>query len=264
MVWVEAEAFTDAEGLTARIEPDTPDYGFMARAAASGQAFVRFAETARLTLPEFETPEAAEWVVWVRAFPITGRAVTVAVGGADVGSTQPDSATAALIWMRLGSVRLEAGRHSLQLRGAEGNTGWPYVDVVALMDDPTAIPFGSSPADIIRGEPVQRVHEDFSAASVEGLGERWVVSPPPGADAIVEMAPGEDDGALHVHNGTAQPWTLTSRVPLAIEPGQQLAVRLRVRKATLMEYITIVVPQVGAFSPQVYKSYQTSEYAWIV
>lgn len=264
VIWLEAEGFTAAEGEVLLLDASAPDYGPMARTQASAQAFVRFGPTTRLTLPAVTTKEAGPWQVWVRAFPIAGRAVAVEVDGAQVGATAPEGSTAALVWTRLGAVELAAGQHTVVVRGVEGNNAWPYVDVVALLRDPTAIPFGATPADMISGEPVAAIREDFGAATVEELAERWAIAPPPGADAVVEMAPDEDDGALHVHNGAAETWSLTARVPLAVEPGQQLALRVRMRKTTLSEYVTVVIPQIGVFAPQLYRQWRANEIAWIV
>ncbi|MBM4050646.1 MAG: hypothetical protein FJ279_36580, partial [Planctomycetes bacterium] len=78
------------------------------------------------------------------------------------------------------------------------------------------------------------------------------------------MSPKEDDGALRIHNGAGEAFSLVSRQPLDVRPGDQLTVRLRVRKGTLCEHLSVVVPGVGSFSPQLYRQFKTSEKTWLV
>ncbi len=264
VIWLEAETYRKPTGDVFLIDETTSDYGPMAQAEASGQAFVRFAPGARLPLTPIKVERPGEWVVWVRAFPLAGRLATVAINGQDVGSTAGNSTSIALMWHRLGTVRLRAGDNTVELRAAQGNTSLTYVDVLALLADPRALPIGATPRDIVTGPGVSRIEEQFSAATVEELSQHWSIRPPPGADAVVEMASAEDDGSLHIHNGSGQPFRLTARQPLDLKPGDQLTVRVRIRKATLLEHVSLAVPGVGSFAPQVYRQFKTSEYTWLV
>jgi uncharacterized membrane protein len=264
VIWLEAESSPQAADPQIRIDRDTSDYGSMAESAASGKVFVRFSPGVTLPLPPFTVRQAGERVAWVRAFNLAGRRVTVAIDGKPVGTSGGSSTSIALVWHRLGTVHLEAGQHQLELRPAADNTNAAYVDAVALLSDPKIVPFGSSSKDLVGGEPVPSIHETFSAGSVQDLEKNWLLRPPPGADALVEMAPREDDGALRVHNGAGQGWSLTSRVPIALKPGDQVTIRVRVRKGTLCEWMSVGLAGLGSFSPQLYRNFQVAEETWLV
>lgn len=264
VLWLEAEDYTRAEGTVQQIEPATGDYGPMARAEASGQRFLRMAPGSSLTLGPAVVAAAGTRTAWVRAFPMPGRRVTLAVDGVDLGTTPGEADTAVLVWHRIGALPLAPGEHTLGLRAAEGNTGLAYVDAVALLADAGAIPYGNTPDQVLRGEAAPRLAEDFSAESLAALQENWTVLPPPGADALVEMAPGEDDGAIHIHNGAGGPYSLISRRPVQARGGDQISLRLRVRKRTLSEALSVSLAGVGTFAPQLYKHYTDYEYTWLV
>lgn len=264
LLWLEVEDFAQSQGNVQLIDPATGDYGRMALAEASGNQFLRMGPDGRVTLKpvEIETPGAR--AVWVRAFPMPGRRVTLLADGAEVGTTPGQADTIALVWHRVGVLELAAGKHELELRAAEGNTGLAYFDAVALLTNLDATPYGRTPEQIITGEAAQRIADDFSAVMLDDVRERWTITPPPGDDAVVEMLPGEDDGAIHIHNGAGEPYSLVSRNPLRVRPGDQVTLRLRLRKRTLCESLSVSITGVGTFQPQVYTRYTDYEYTWLV
>jgi uncharacterized membrane protein len=264
VLWLEVEDYAAAAGAVQLLDPTATDYGSMARAEASGERFLRFGPGASVTLKPVGVADAGPRTVWLRAFPMPGRRVTLAVDGTDVGTTPGEADTIALVWHRLGVVELAAGPHKLQLRAAEGNTGLAYFDAAALLANPAASPYGRTPAEIITGAAAERIAEDFSATSLEALSADWTLNPPPGSDALVELVPGEDGGALHVHNGAGEAYSLVSRRPLRVRPGDQVTLRLRVRKRTLCETLSASVGGVGALSPQLYTHFTDYEQTWLV
>jgi uncharacterized membrane protein len=261
VVWLEAEErHGEGQGTVMLIDSTTDDYGRMARTEASGERFLRLGPKAAVPLAPVAVAEPGTHAVWVRAFPLTGRWATVVVDGTAVGTTSGD-VSARLVWQRVGNVTLTAGRHELTLTAAEGNARFAYVDAVALLADLQAAPAGRSASDIVSGGAVRRIVEEFGATEA---GRAWLIVAPPGADAAVGALAGEDNGALHIHNGTGKSYSLTSREYLDVAPGDQVTVRVRARKGRLMERLSIELIGIGVFSPQVYRRYETVERTWIV
>jgi uncharacterized membrane protein len=264
LLWLEVEDFAQSSGTVQLIDPTTSDYGPMARSEASDSRFLRMAPGADVTLKPVRLDEAGPRTFWLRAFPMPGRRVTLSVDGADIGTTSGDADTIALVWHRLGTVQMAAGEHTIRLRAADGNTGLAYFDAVAALSSPDATPYGRTPQQIITDKASERIFDDFSQASVDELGANWTVNPPPGADALVEMLPSQDGGVLHVHNGAGEAYSLVARSPLQVRPGQQVTVRLRVRKGTLCETLSVSVAGVGTLAPQLYKGFTDYECTWLV
>jgi hypothetical protein len=264
VLWLEVEDYAEASGDVQGIEPATSDYGPMARAEASGERFLRLGPGAQVTLAPVRIEDAGPRAAWVRAFPMPGRQVTLTVDDRVVGTTPGEADVIALVWHRLGTVDLGAGSHRVQLRAADGNTRLAYFDAVALLANLEATPYGRTPAQIITGQAAERIVEDFSAPSLAALAADWTISPPPGADGRVALAPGEDDGALHIHNGAGEPYSLVSSRPLRVQPGEQVTLRLRVRKGTLGESLSASISGVGSYSPQLYKRFTDYEVTWLV
>lgn len=264
VLWLEVEEFAAESGNVSLIDTNTSDYGPMARAEASGGSFLRMGPDGVVTLKPFRVDKAGPRTVWLRAFPMSGRRVTLAVDGTELGTTPGDAETIALVWHRIGTVDLGAGDHTIRLRAADGNTGLAYFDAVALLTNPDATPYGRTPEQIISGQAAERMSEDFSAGSLDELAANWTINPPPGEDSFVEMLPGEDDGAIHIHNGPGRPYSLVARSPLRVRPGEQLTLRLRLRKRTLCESLSATIAGVGTFQPQVYTRYTDYEYTWLV
>lgn len=263
IVWLEVEDYTEATGTVQLIDPTTGDYGAMARGEASGGRFLRVSPGGRIALPVPITA-AGPRTVWVRAFAMPGRRVTVAVDGTDVGTSSGEADTIALVWHRVGTVELTVGKHDIQVRAADGNTGLAYVDAVALLANPDASPYGRTPEQITTGPAAERIADDFSAPSLDALKEAWTLNPPPGEDALMEMAPGEDGGSLHIHNGAGGAYSLVSRRPFQVHPGEQVTLRLRVRKRTLCETLSVSVSGIGTLAPQLYKHFTDYDCTWLV
>ena len=197
----------------------TGDYGPMARAEASGERFLRLAPGAGIMLRPVSITPAGPRTVWVRAFPMPGRRVTVTIDGVDVGTSPGEADAIALVWHRLGQADLAAGDHVVSVRAAAGNTALAYVDAVALLTNPEATPYGRSPEEVLTAPAAERLADEFSVGSVSDLAATWALTPPPGADALVEMLPGEDGGALHIHNGAGQPYSRSP--PLRCSPASR-------------------------------------------
>ena len=263
VIWLEAESQVQTKGTILLIDPSTKDFGRMAKRSASGERFIRMGRKSKIVLPRVTAKTPGDRTAWVRCFPLEGRHATVFVDGKDVGTTSGETGRVELTWEAVGTVRLDAGEHTIELRSAPGNTNVAYVDCIALIADANAIPVGRSPADIMADTRKSHLVEDFGdeLAEVEG---RWRIDPPSGDDSFVRLKHGEDDGALHVHNGPGERFTLIWCSLLDAKPGDQVTVRTRMRKGTLCEYVTIVVEGVGSFSPQLYRRYQTNERTWIV
>lgn len=264
ILWLEVEDFARSTGTVQLIDPTTSDYGPMARAEASGDRFLRMAPGADVTLKPVTIHEAGPRTLWLRAFPMPGRRVTLSVDGTDVGTTPGDADTIALVWHRLGTVPLAVGEHTIRLRAAEGNTGLAYFDAVAVLSNPDATPVDRAPSHIVSGKAADRIFEDFSQVSVEELEANWTVNPPPGSDAVVEMLPRQDGGCVHIHNGAGEAYSLVARHPLRVQPGQQVTVRLRARKGTLCETLSLSVAGVGTLAPQIYTHFTDYESTWLV
>lgn len=264
VLWLEAEDYADANGTVQMIEPATGDYGPMARAEASGERFLRLAPGAGIMLRPVSITPAGLRTVWVRAFPMAGRRVTVGIDGVDVGTSPGEADTIALVWHRLGQADLAGGDHAVSVRAAAGNTALAYVDAVALLTNPEATPYGRSPEQVLTAPAAERLTDEFSVGSVSDLAATWALTPPPGADALVEMLPSEDGGALHIHNGAGQPYSLVARQPLRMRPGEQVTVRLRARKKTLCETLSVSVGGVGTLTPQLYTRFTDYEQTWLV
>ncbi|MBM3890247.1 MAG: hypothetical protein FJ388_14125, partial [Verrucomicrobia bacterium] len=264
VLWLEAEAHRALSGRAQLIDGTAPDHGALARTGASGGQFVRIMPGAKVVLGPALVEQAGARAVWVRAFPMTGRRVTVAVNGRVVGSTSGGAKMVALVWQRVGSARLAKGKNEVELRAAADNDNDAYVDCVALLRDDNLAPAGRSPAEIIRMNRIARLDEEFAGQSLRSVAERWTIRPPPGADAVVEVLRKQEGGALRIHNGSAGSFMLTSREPLDVKPGDQLTVRVRMRKSSLIEHITVSVPGVGTFAPQLYREFHTAEQTWLV
>jgi len=264
LVWCEAESYTEATGTVQLIDSATGDYGRMAQAEASGERFLRLGPGARITLPAVPVETAGARTAWVRCFAMPGRRATLVVDGKDVGTSSGDADMIALVWHCLGSVDLAVGEHALHLRAADGNTGLAYVDTVLLLANPDASPYGRTPEQITTGPAAERIADDFSAPSIKALGADWTLNPPPGEDALMEMVPGEDGGAVHIHNGAGGAYSLVSRRPLRVQPGEQVTLRLRVRKRTLCESLSVSIGGVGRLMPQLYRHFTDYERTWLV
>ena len=263
-VWLQAEKHEVLTGEALLIEADTGDYGSMARAEASEECFIRILPGARLRLGPLVSDRERDWTVWVRAFALDGRRATVHVDDQAVGTSSGGSGPIILLWQRLGRVHVPAGEHAVELLAAEGNTNMAYVDVVAFHADDAAVPFGGIQGSTLTVTPQNAIREDFGTPELESLRDRWLIRPPPGADALVEMTPREDDGAIHIHNGAGSSYRLISKSGMRLRPGDQITARVRARKGTLVEHLSLAVPQVGRLTPQLYRSFTTDEETWIV
>ncbi len=262
-VWLVAADGVAKSGSKLVIDRTTGDYGAMAQHEASGGRFVRLTPAARLTFAPFSIDAPGYRMVWVRCFAIEKRLLTVSIDGHEVGTSNGAAGHAALAWQCLGSIDLHRGRHAVELNAAKGNRQAAYVDCVALVAGRDAIPVGRR-GEMLVGRSVERIADRFADRDVQTVGRRWQITPPPGNDAAVDLLPKEDGGAIHIHNGAGQPFRLTSRQFLWLKPGDQLTVRLRVRKGTLCERLSIAVAGVGTFEPQLYRQFQDAECTWLV
>lgn len=263
VIWREASSGEAKKGTKWLIDATTPDYGEMARREASGERFVRIHPGTCLEFEPVTIESAGTWIVWVRCFALEKRLATVSIDGRNVGTSSGASDQTNLGWQCLGPVKLTQGKHALALSAAQGNTNAAYLDCVALIDSRDAIPVGRK-GELAVGQVVDRIDDRFAGTDLSAVSRKWQIVPPKGSDAVVDLAPKEDGGSLHIHNGAGQPYQLTSQQFLWLEPGEQITVRVRARKGTLCERLSIGVLGLGTFEPQLYRQFQDAESTWIV
>ena len=262
-IWLAAADGVAKSGSKLLIDRNTADYGVMAEREASGGRFVRLMPAARLTFEPFSIDAPGCRMVWVRCFAIQKRLLNVRIDGHDVGTSSGATGHAALVWQCVGRINLDRGRHTAEVSAAAGNSQAAYADCLVLVAGRDAIPVGRR-GEILVGRSVERISDNFADRDMQSVGQRWQIKPPPGNDAAVDLLPRENGGAIHIHNGAGEPFRLTSRRFLWLKPGDQLTVRLRVRKGTLCERLSIAVAGVGTFEPQLYRQFQDAECTWLV
>lgn len=263
VIWRAAADGAAKSGTKFLIDASTPDYGGMAQHDASGGRFVRISPGTWLTFEPVIIATPGPRTIWVRCFALEKRLATVRIDGRIVGTTSGAADQASLAWQCLGTVELAQGPHTLELGAAPKNNNVAYLDGVALISGRDAVPVGKQ-GELAVGQPVERIDDRFTAGDLAAVARKWQIVPPPGSDAVVDLAPKEDGGSLHIHNGAGQPFRLTSKQFLWLKPGEQITVRVRVRKGTLCERLTIGVVGLGSFEPQLYRQFEDAEFTWLV
>lgn len=263
VIWRAAADGVAKAGTKDLIDASTSDYGTMAQRDASGGRFVRISPGTWLTFEPVTIATPGPRTLWVRCFALEKRLATVQIDGRYVGTTSGAADQTSLAWQCLGTVELAQGKHTLEVGAAQGNTKAAYLDGVALIAGRDAVPVGRI-GELALGETVERIDDRFTAGDLAAVARKWQITPPPGSDAAVDLAPQEDGGSLHIHNGAGLPYRITSKQFLWLTPGEQITVRVRVRKGTLCERLTIGVMGLGSFEPQLYRQFQDAEFTWLV
>lgn len=260
-VWLEAESAVAVSGALERLDASASDFGSMARDQASGGAFARFGPGSRLTWPARRFA-SGEYVCWVRAFAIDGRRVEVRVDDQPVGTSRGGPNDVALVWQRLGTVKLSDGEHVVGLAAAADNRNLAYVDAVLFTTALTAIPLGQSPDDLCDPGPGQAtVAETFDDLAADAPPERWRIIAR--GDQWARAA----DGArrcLRLHNGTGGPLRLLLLRAVSPNASRQIRVSFTARRYGITESLAIEIVGVGSWSPMLRRDWTPYERTFLV